>query len=109
MPVSEFFKKIRRKTPIAVNFKFVNAFLFILIGAGLIYYVAGVNDLVVKGFMLQKLKSSSVSLENENNNFNIYITSLKSYSSLAERVEKMNMVEIGRVDYIRKDNTVAVR
>jgi hypothetical protein len=109
MPVSEFFKKIKQNPLISINFKFVNTFLFILIGAGLVYYVAGVNDLVVKGFLLQELKSSSVSLERENNNFNTYITSLKSYSSLSERVKKTDMIEIGRVDYIRKDSTVAVR
>lgn len=109
MPVSEFFRRSKRKNRITVNFKFVNSLLSVLAVIGVIYYVAGVNNLAIKGFELQELKNDSSSLQNDNKDFNIHITSLKSYNNLAKRVEKMGMVEIGRVDYIRKDASVALR
>lgn len=109
MPVSEFFRRVKRKNKLTVNFKFVNGLLSILVGIGIVYYVASINDLVVKGFKIQELRSSSVSLENENKNFDIYITSLKSYNNLAKRAETINMVETDKVDYIRKDSAVALR
>lgn len=63
--------------------------------------MASVNDLVVKGFKLQELKTCSNNLINENKNINIQVMSLKSYNSLIERVEKLNMVSAADIDYIR--------
>lgn len=79
----------------------LNRILLFLIIIGGIYYMASVNDLVVKGFKLQELKTCSNNLINENKNINIQVMSLKSYNSLIERVEKLNMVSAADIDYIR--------
>ncbi len=109
MPVSEFFKRLKRNKRKTVDFKFVNGLLLVLISISIVYYVAGINDLVVKGFELQELRSHSESLSNENKNYNNYVTSLKSYNNLEKRIERLGMVETGEVDYIRKQSAVAVR
>lgn len=109
MPVSEFFKRLKKKNNKTVNFSVLNGFLLAIIGAGLIYYVVGVNDLVVKGFELQELKSYSQSLRKENGNYKDYATSLRSYNNLAKRAEKLGMIETEKIDYVRKQSAVALR
>lgn len=86
-----------------LSIKFINRILILLIIVEGIYYMASINDLIVKGFKLQELKTNSSNLANENRNTNIQITSLKSYNSLVERVEKLNMVRAADIDYIKVD------
>ncbi|MBD3247838.1 hypothetical protein GF382_00940 [Candidatus Falkowbacteria bacterium] len=109
MPESEYFRKAKSKNKRSINFKLVNIVLSILILFSVAYYVVGINELVVKGFKIQELRNQAVSLENENKNFDIYATSLKSYNNLAKRVESLGMIETDKVDYIRKTSAVAVR
>ena len=109
MPISEFFIKSKQNNKKSLNFKLINRVLLVLVSIGIVYYVAGTNDLVVKGFDLQSLKKHSSSLEREHKDFDTYATSLKSYNNLQKRVEKLGMIEAGGVDYIRGKSVVAVR
>ena len=92
------------------NFNFFNRILVVLIIVGSVYYVAGINDLMVKGFKLEDMRKRSASLSNQNRELGVYMTSLKSYGNLVARVEKLNMVKIDKVDYLKTGTeTVAVR
>lgn len=71
-----------------------------------LYYVAGVNDLVAKGFKLQELKNKMVALADENRDLSAKVTTLKSYNNLAKRIEKLDMVATGKVDYIKVNSSV---
>jgi len=89
-----------KKIKIIVNLKFLNIFLFFVLIFGVVYYLAGVNDLTVKGFRLNELENKFDSLNDENKSINLKITLLKSYNNLSERAKNLNMVAVGDVDYI---------
>jgi acetolactate synthase regulatory subunit len=83
------------------SIKILIRILLLLIIIEGVYYMASINDLVVKGFKLQELKTYSNNLANENRNINIQVTSLKSYNSLAKRIEELKMVSAIDIDYIK--------
>lgn len=90
------------------NIKIVNTFLLLLIVAGCLYYVTGINDLVVKGFELQALKIKASHLAEENKKANIETMALKSYGNLAKRIENLQMVAVDNIDYLKADSAVAL-
>jgi hypothetical protein len=103
-------KRIGRRSKGFFSLGLFNKLLFVLIIIGSIYYVTSINDLIVKGFKLQELKETSITLENEHRDYNIRVTSLKSYNNLAKRVEQLDMVKSNEVDYLsKKKGSVAVR
>lgn len=90
------------------NIKIINSLLLLLIVAGGLYYVTGINDLVVKGFELQKLKAKVSTLSEENKKANVETMALQSYGNLAKRIENLNMVAVDNIDYIKVDSGVAL-
>ena len=67
----------------------------------LVYYVAGINDLIAKGFRLQELRIESVRLQEENRNIKSKAVALESYQNLNERARQLNMIAMGEeVHYI---------
>lgn len=83
-----------------LNLKIFNNFLFILIIALFVYYIAGANGLTVKGFKLQELKKMSKELRGQNNNLELEAMALGAYNNLGEKISKLNMVAVGKVEYI---------
>jgi len=84
----------------AFNLKNLNkALLFAIIILG-IYYIAGTNDLTIKGFALSDLKAQKNKLVEANNKleFNALISS--SYSNIKEKVSNLKMVAVGEVSYL---------
>ena len=89
--------KARKKR---LNLKLLNRVLsFILIIIG-VYYVAGANDLSIKGFVLQQLKKETREMRNANESLQIKITALESYSNISQKVGKLSMVPSGNIKYI---------
>jgi conjugal transfer/entry exclusion protein len=80
--------------------KNLNRILAVAIIATGVYYVTVANDLMAKGFELQELKQEKQSLERVNKQLNSRVTSLRSYSNLASRTGKLNMVSADNIDYI---------
>jgi hypothetical protein len=101
-------QKIEKNKPIWMNIKFFNAFLVIMIVVGGLYYVTGINDLVVKGFTVQELKNKAAILSEENQNLTVETASLKSYNNLAKKIGDLKMVAVDNVDYIKVDSGVAM-
>ncbi len=84
-----------------LNLKIANRIILILIIIQGVYYMAGINDLIVKGFKLQELRGKTGALNDENRTLSIKTTSLKSYNNLASRVESLDMVAVANIDYIK--------
>jgi membrane peptidoglycan carboxypeptidase len=101
-------QKIEKNKLLRLNIKTFNLFLVSVIAVSGIYFVAGINDLVVKGFTLQELKSKAILLKEQNDNLSIETASLQSYNSLAKRVASLNMVAVDNVDYLKVDTGVAM-
>ena len=77
-----------------------NKVLFAIIIALFVYYIAGANGLTVKGFKLQELKKMSKELHEQNNNLELQVMALGAYDNLGEKISKLNMVAVGKVEYI---------
>jgi hypothetical protein len=101
-------QQIEKKQPVWLNIKTFNSFLLALIVVGGLYYVTGINDLVVKGFTLHELKNKVALLSEENKNLSVETASLKSYNNLAKRIDNLKMVAVDNVDYVRVDTGVAM-
>jgi hypothetical protein len=101
-------QSIEKKRPAWQNIKILNGFLALVIIAGSLYYVTGINDLVVKGFRLQELNAKADNLAVENKKLTVATASLKSYNNLAKRIENLGMVAVDNVDYLKVENGVAI-
>ncbi|HTX86599.1 MAG TPA: hypothetical protein VMC41_00850 [Candidatus Nanoarchaeia archaeon] len=101
-------QKIEKNRAAWLNIRTLNLALVAVIVAGGLYYVTGINDLVVKGFILQQLKTKVALLSEENQNLNVATASLKSYGNLAKRVADLKMVPVDNVDYLKVDAGVAM-
>lgn len=92
-----------------LNFGYFNKMLFfsiIILGA---YYLVCINDLTVKGFRLQELRKEISSLTDENNEMKNKTMVLESYGDISRRLENLEMVAVGKVDYVTAMGGVAVR
>lgn len=74
--------------------------LAIAIVATGVYYITVANDLMAKGFELQDLKKEKQSLERVNERLDSKVASMRSYSHLASKTKKLNMVSADNIDYI---------
>jgi hypothetical protein len=101
-------QKIEKNNSSRMNIKTLNSFLVVLIILGGLYYVTGINDLVVKGFTLQTLKTKVALLQEQNQGLHVETASLQSYSNLSARVASLNMVPVDNVDYLKINNGVAM-
>ncbi len=66
-----------------------------------IYYITTINDLVVKGFVLQDLKSKAGVLREDNRSMNDRVVALKSCNDLSSRIQALGMVSSDKIDYIK--------
>ncbi|MEI6378715.1 MAG: hypothetical protein WCO55_03580 [Candidatus Falkowbacteria bacterium] len=94
---------------IKINLKAVNGLLVLLSIITLVYYLAGVIDRSGQGFELRDLKSRAASLATDNTQLEARADSLKSMSSLKERVAKLNMVDAQDVVYLGLGAPIAKR
>jgi len=101
-------QKIEKNRPAWLSFKTFNGLLVVLIVAGGLYYVTGINDLVVKGFTLRELKAKTVLLNETNQDLKVRTASLQSYGSLATRIADLKMVAVDNIDYVKIDSGVAM-
>jgi len=82
------------------NLKALNKVLFVLIVFLVVYYIAGANDLMVKGIALSDLKAERDKLAKENNNLELTAMTLSSFGAVKERVSGLKMVAVGEVRYL---------
>ena len=89
-----------RKRRGCFNFELANKFIFCLIAVVGVYYVVSINDLAIKGFVLQELKTDAKVLQIENNQMELAVMELESYDSIEKRAKELSMVKVGKIDYI---------
>lgn len=89
-----------RKKKRKINFDIVNKCLFCLIISMGVYYVVSINDLAIKGFVLQELKTEVQDLSDENTQMQLSVMKLESYENIEKRAQELNMVKVGKIDYI---------
>jgi hypothetical protein len=82
------------------NLKNFNKIIFFAIIVILVYYVAGVNDLSIKGFALTELKQQKNKLIEANNKLELNALDLSSYSNIKEKVRDLKMVAAGEMSYL---------
>ncbi|RMD59746.1 hypothetical protein D6821_00490 [Candidatus Parcubacteria bacterium] len=84
----------------AINFRALNfVLLLILIGGG-IYYIIGINELSVRGFIVNQLNQEVKALEEKHNQLEERVTELKSYVKLEERIKATQMVKVDKIEYL---------
>jgi len=92
------------------NLKNLNRILLLAIIALTVYYVAGVNDLSIKGFALSDLEQQENKLAAANNKLELDATTLSSYSNISTRIANLKMVAVGQISYINAGvESVAIR
>ena len=79
------------------NLNKVLLFAIIILG---VYYIAGTNDLTIKGFALSDLKGQKNKLMDANNKLELTALTLSSYSNIKEKVSGLKMVAAGEVSYL---------
>lgn len=89
-----------KKNHMRPGLKFINNFLAILILCSFVYFVISINDISVKGFILEDLKKQAVEFKEKNQNLELNIMEMEAYDNLIKRTEKLNMVKVDKIDYI---------
>jgi hypothetical protein len=95
-------KKINKKSQRKQSspWRMTNTFLSIsclVFGA---VYLIGMNDLTVKGFVLNDLKNQVSMLSEENQDLQTRSLTLQSYTALSPRLQDLNMVVVDDVAYL---------
>ncbi|MDP2737017.1 MAG: hypothetical protein Q8O59_04550 [bacterium] len=65
-----------------------------------VYYIAGTNDLAIKGFALSDLKAQKNKLIEANNKLELNALTSSSYSNIKEKISDLKMVAAGEVSYL---------
>lgn len=89
--------------------KLTNLFLVTLILTVGGFYLASMNNLVVRGFELQKLKRQSESLANENKEISARKVALESYRNIDSKLRDLNMVAIDKIEYLNASAEVIAK
>lgn len=97
------------KAGYSLNLKRFNLGLLVVIAVTIAFYLVNINDLTVQGFVLHDLKVQASSLADANTQNKTMVNSVQSYNSLSSRVQKLNMVAVGDVDYLSVNHTSVAR
>ncbi|MFH1233710.1 MAG: hypothetical protein V1649_03635 [Patescibacteria group bacterium] len=92
-----------------LNLRIINKIIFFVIIIFGVCYLAGVNDLTVKGFKSEELREKNRQLVRENESLELTTMSLGSYSNINSRIKKLKMVVANNVDYIVVGATVVAK
>ncbi len=88
----------------------INKGLVISIVLSALAYIGTVNDLSIKGFVLDELRVSISELEAENEQKELEAMALESYDLINERARKLGMVKVDNIEYLAlTDGAVAVK
>lgn len=90
--------------------KLLNKVIIFFIIFNAAYFVMNVNDLSIKGFVLNSQKAKVFKLTEENKALELEITKLSSLNNVEKRALEMNLVKVDKIDYIEvKDGAVAMK
>ncbi len=89
-----------------INF---NKAIFVIIIILSVCYIAGVNDLSIKGFALSELKQQKNKLIDVNNKLELNALISSSYASIKEKISDLKMVAVGEVSYLTAGTEVMAK
>ncbi|MBN1779261.1 MAG: hypothetical protein JW816_03520 [Candidatus Buchananbacteria bacterium] len=90
-----------------LNVAALNISVVVLIVCGVIGYVAQVNGLATKGYLIKDLQSQVNQLRDQNGQLQAQASDLQSLDSVKNKVSELNMVPVGQANYL-SSSAVAV-
>ena len=99
----------KKTTSLRINLKVLNGLVFALILVSGAYHIIGANALTVKGFELMDLKKYVREISSENNSLETKITAMDSYNDLGDKIKKMNMVSVTKMNYIENKADIVAK
>ncbi|MCF7795272.1 hypothetical protein K9M50_02855 [Patescibacteria group bacterium] len=87
----------------------LNATIVVCLAFSLIYYVAGINDLTVKGFDLKEKQAQVRALAVENENYKDLAMVKESLYNVKSRIDDLDLVAVEDVTYITTVNTAVAK
>ena len=79
---------------------YLNRGIFALICVISLGYIVSINDLSIRGFILQDIKKEIARLETENEQYEVKAMTLTSYQLIDERAKKLGMVKVDNIQYV---------
>jgi len=90
--------------------KLLNKVIIFFIIFNALYFVMNVNDLSIKGFVLNSQKMKLAKIQDENKQLEQEITKLGSLDNIEKRALEMKLVKVDKIDYITvKNDAVAMK
>ena len=99
----------KRQNKKTFSWRAINTFLSMTCIAFGVVYLIGMNDLTVKGFVLNDLKNKVSILAEENQGLQTSSLSLQSYTALSPRLQDLNMVKVEDVAYFSPQASVVAK
>jgi len=98
------FLNSKRKKRNILSWKLLSGtIIFLAVFLGLSYIIT-INDLAVKGIVLEELKKEAAKQNNLTNDYELAIMEMESYDNINKRAKDMNMVKVDKIDYITINN-----
>lgn len=91
---------INKKKKIKISLRLINNILLVLAIAGGVYFVAGANNLSIKGFELRELKKQISDADYSNRSLESKMMALESHNNLSQKVGELSMVPVEKIEYL---------
>lgn len=91
------------------NKKLIAYFLILLIILFSVLYIVQANNVATWGFRIQKYQSELSGLQSENKSLGLNLSEAQSLEFLEEKIGSLNMVKVGKVEYLSPVSEVAVK
>ncbi len=75
------------------------------ISVACLLYLWQVNGLATKGYEIKDLEEKVSELREKNKDLELEITQLRSTERISQAVEKLEMIEVARVEYLKANGT----
>ena len=92
-----------------LNLKYFNVGLLAIMAFLGICYLVNISDLTAEGFILHDLNTQVAALASTKMANEEMVNSERSYYSLSSRVQKLNMVAVGDVEYLAINHSVVAK
>lgn len=81
-----------------------NRFLLVCACVLSLSYIATINDLSIKGFVMDELEERHKQLCKDNQSLEIEATRLESYENILKRAASLKMVKVDNIEYVNAAN-----
>ncbi len=100
----------KKTRDVGTYIKAANKLLVVIVLISGLCYIESVNDISIKGFVLQRLKEKSVEITKKNESLELMAMNLKSYENISLRAESLELVKVDEVEYIKASkDAVAIK